>query len=42
VVGVQFFVGEVREVLDGVVGGFGGEEVVEGELGGGDDAEAFC
>lgn len=40
-VGVQFFVGEVREVLDGVVGEFGGEEVVEGELGGGDDTEAF-
>ena len=30
VVGVEFFVGEACEVLDGVVGGFGGEKVVKG------------
>ena len=33
--------GHAGEVLDWAPG-FGGEEVVEGELGGADDAEAFC
>ncbi|KAL8979161.1 MAG: hypothetical protein Q9177_006214, partial [Variospora cf. flavescens] len=41
VVGVEFFVGEAGEERDGGVGGFKSEQVVERQLRGGDDAEAF-
>lgn len=41
VVGVELFVGEARKEGDRGVGGFEGEEVVQWELGGGDDTEAF-
>lgn len=41
VVGVEFLMGKMGEVGDWGVGGLEGEEVVERELRGGDDAEAF-
>lgn len=41
VVGVEFFVGEAGEERDGGVGRFESEQVVERQLRGGDDAEAF-
>ncbi|KAI4176201.1 MAG: hypothetical protein LQ348_006047, partial [Seirophora lacunosa] len=41
VVGVEFLVREAGKERDGGVGRFDGEQVVEGQLGGGDDAEAF-
>ena len=40
-VGIQFLIGEVGEVLDGIVTWFCGEEVVERELGGSNDTEAL-